>query len=613
MEKGILRNLKIVAKLVLRINPTCVILLTMTNLEVAKLLRSVAAALTLKKANLLDGNKVSLFQVRAYENAATSIENLTSEIEDLWEEDKLGDIPGVGESLKKYLNELFKNGKVEHFEKIMKAFDPIIFEFLEIPGVGPKTAEELAKYKIKSLGDLKKRLKNGELVREGFSVKVAEKILSGLEELSSRTGRMLLPYASSYADKILEYLKNNPKVLAADALGSLRRQVSTVGDLDFAASAKDPTDVINHFVKMPGITQIVDQGKSSATVVLASGLHVDLLVGKPESYGALLQHFTGSKNHNIRLRNIANEQGLSLSEYGVKNTKSGHIIPTKTEEELYKILKMDTPAPEIREDTGEIEAALAHRLPKLVEFKDIKGDLHLHSNFQLEPSHGSGANTIQDLINKAKGLGYEYVGISDHPPAFTTHTRSEIIKLIEKRTKFIHSLKKSTKNIQILNGLEIDIVGDGSLSVPDEALKTLDFCIAGIHSGHRSHKDILTKRIIKALMSPYVDIISHPSGRLLNERDSFEADWEEIFRVAAKNNKVLEINGYPNRMDLRDDLVRQAKEFEVKFVIDTDAHEVSQMENMKFGVAVARRGWAQSSDIINTWDWKKIAQWFNIN
>jgi DNA polymerase (family X) len=575
-----------------------------SNQAVAKLLRSVAAALNIKKA--------SIFQVRAYETAADAIEHLTSSAKDLWEEEKLDLIPGVGENLQNYLSEYFKTGKVSHFESVVQGIPPQTFDFLDISGVGPKTALELSKIGVKNLENLEKLLKNGELTKRGFSEKIAAKILLGLNELTNQTGRMLLPYASEYAQKILEYLKKGPGVVAADPLGSLRRQVATIGDLDFAAAAEDTEKVVDYFTKMPGTQRVLDKGPNKANTVLNTGLEVDLLVGKPNTYGALLQHFTGSKHHNIKLRTHAEKKGLSLSEYGVKETKTSKVIPTKTEEEIYKMLNMQTPAPEMREDAGEIEAAISGKLPKVIEFRDIKGDFHLHSNFPLEPSHGPGINDIEEIVDMAVKKKYEYVGISDHSPSFTNHSKEQILKLIEKRTKVIQEMKKNKKSIRVLNGLEIDILGDGSLSVPDEALKTLDYCIAGIHSGHKGTKEVLTKRILKALESPYIDIISHPTGRLLNQRDSYDADWEVIFKYAAKYNKLMEINAFPNRLDLRDDLVRMAVTLGVKFIIDTDAHQVSQMDNMPFGVSVARRGWVEAKDVVNTWQWKDLAKWFSI-
>ncbi len=577
-----------------------------SNPQVAKLLRSVAAALNL--------NKESIFQVRAYETAADAIEHSTSSVKDLWEEGKLGDIPGVGKNLQLYLGEYFKEGKVSHFESIMKKYDPFLFELLDIPGVGPKTALQLSQLSLKSFNDLKAKIESGELEKIGLSEKAGQNILKGLEELTGRSkDRMLLPFAGAQADKILEYLKKGPGVKAADPLGSLRRKVVTIGDLDFAVATTKPEEFIEYFVNMPGVSQVTDKGEFKAVVVLSTGLHVDLLIGPPESYGALLQHFTGSKHHNIRLRTFALKKGLSLNEFGVTTVKTNKLVPTKTEDELYKLLNMDTPEPEMREDAGEIEVALAHKTPKLVQPDDIRGDLHLHSNFpMIHPSHGQGVNEIEEIIKKAISMGYEYVGISDHPPGFRTVSEEEMIKTLESRSKLIEQLKSSHHNIRVLNGLEIDILPDGTLSVPNKILESLDYCIAGIHSSHRSEKEKMTNRILKALENPYVDIISHPTGRILNERDSFDADWDKVFEFCAKNNKLLEINAFPNRLDLRDDLVRQALKVGAKFVIDSDAHEISQMDNMKYGVSVAKRGWVTSEDVVNTWEWKKFAKWFNI-
>jgi DNA polymerase (family 10) len=278
------------------------------------------------------------------------------------------------------------------------------------------------------------------------------------------------------------------------------------------------------------------------------------------------------------------------------------------------MLKMDTPDPENREDNGEIEAALQHKLPKLITLKDLKGDLHLHSSFPFKnPSHGPGADSLKDIVKKAKSLDYKYVGLSDHPSGHKTADLEQMKKEIQSRSREIEQLKSSNKSIRVLNGLEIDILPDGTLSVPNELLETLDYVIAGIHSGHRqTTKEQMTKRILTALENPHVDIISHPTGRLLNERDSYDADWDAIFKYAGEHNKLLEINSFYNRLDLRDDLVKRALEFGVKFVIDTDAHEISQMDNMMFGVSVARRGWAESKDIVNSWDWKEFAKWFKI-
>src|SRR3990167_6421089 len=376
-----------------------------------------------------------------------------------------------------------KTGNVFEIRAYENAADNIEHSTSEIKDLWEE--RKLVKSGVISLGDLKSKIIKGD--------------------------RMLLPYAFAQAQRILDYLKKSKDVLEVHSLGSLRRMVATIADLDFSASSKNPQKVVDYFCQMPGIDRIIEKGDTRATIILQSGLQVDILVGQPESYGALLQHFTGSKAHNIKLRTLAQANGLTLSEH----TK------TKTEEEFYKLLNMDIPASEIREDTGEIEASLNHKLPKLVEIGDIRGDLHLHSNYPIKsPSHGPGADSIEEIVKKAIDLGYEYVGISDHPPGFTSVSKEEIISWVQKRAKVIQSM--NTKSIRVLNGLEIDILGNGDLSVPDEALETLDYCIAGIHSGHRND---ITKRLMLALQNPHVDIVSHPTNRLLNERDSSEADW----------------------------------------------------------------------------------------
>ncbi|KKS71177.1 MAG: PHP domain protein [Candidatus Daviesbacteria bacterium GW2011_GWA2_42_7] len=580
--------------------------MSFSNSNVAKMLRGVAAAYTLKKA--------TIFQIRAYENAADAIEHSTSEVKDLWDDNQLDQLSGIGPGLRGYLDELFKTGKVKHWEETKKGIPEAVFEFLDIPGVGPKTALELSKFGVKSIKDLEDKLKSGELIRKGFSEKVAIRIGSALRRqvVGIKDGRMLLPYAFVQAEKVLEYLKKSPDVVQADALGSLRRMVATVGDLDFAVATKNPEGIVRHIVSMPGVAQVVDKGDTKATVRLGSGVQLDFLLTHPDGYGALLQHFTGSKQHNIHLRTIAQKKGFSVSEYGVKKVKGEEIIKCEMEEELYEMLGMETPVPEIRENTGEIEAALEHKLPKLIELKDIKGDLHIHSSFPIEPSHDLGLDSPEDMIAEAKKMGYSYLGLSEHQPSVANHTPEQMVELIKRKAKLVEHINSSDRNTRVINLLEIDIMPDGSISVPDEALKLLDFAIAGVHSVHRMDKDKMTVRILKALANPYVKVLTHPTGRLLNERESFEADWPRIFEFAAKNNKALEINSFPNRLDLSDSLVREAKRYGVKFVINTDSHEASQMENMRFGVAVARRGWATKEDSVNAWDFKKFAKWFGI-
>lgn len=584
----------------------------MTNLEIAGLLRKVAAALTVKGE--------MFFKITAYDKAADAIEHSSTEIKDLWETGKLDTLPGLGEHLRKYLEELFKEGKVKHFEKIVSGLPAGMFEILDVPGIGPKTAYKIAKsLKIKSISDLKRVASSGDLSKiPGFGGKTALEILLGIEELSRRGGRMLLPYAWNLAQEIVDNLKKSPDILEAVALGSLRRMVATVGDIDIAASVKNSTKAIDFFTKLSQVARVVNRGEHKATVVLKNDKQIDFMVTTADRFGSLLQHFTGSKMHNIHLRKIANEKGLSLSEYGIsKFHKEGNqfaadlLIRCKSEKEFYKILGMDYIPPEIREDAGEIEAAIVHQLPKLVELKDIKGDLHIHSDFNIETSHDLGVNSLLELATKGKELGYEYLAITDHNPAVSTHTAKQIETLLEKRLKLVEQIN-SSRGIKLLNSLEVDIMVDGKLAVPDEILSELDLVVASVHSSFDQGKDVVTKRVLKVLTNPNVNIFAHPTGRLIGSREGYELDWEKIFETCKKNNKALEINSWPERLDLPDILVREAIRAGVKLVVSTDSHAVTHMDNMKFGLAVARRGWVRQKDILNTLRWVDFAKYFRI-
>ena len=356
--------------------------------------------------------------------------------------------------------------------------------------------------------------------------------------------------------------------------------------------------------------RVLSSGPTTSAVDLKNGLRADLKVQPPEAFGALLQHYTGSKNHNIKLRELALKKGHSLSEYGIKTR--GKLHKFESEEAFYKYLGMDWIEPELRENTGEIETAIVHKLPNLVKLTDIKGDVHLHSSYPIEPSHDLGANSFAEILKKGQSLGYEYIGLSDHSPGVSTHTSKQIIELVKNRRENIEKLKYSNKKVKVLNLLEIDILTNGELSVPEDGLKLLDGSIAGIHSSHSQDKKTITKRLLNAIVSPYVQVISHPTGRLLLQRESYEADWEKVFEACVKHKTMLEINSWPSRLDLPDTLVREAISHGVKFVINTDAHQIDQMDNMKFGISVARRGWATKGDIVNTLPWVEFREHFRV-
>lgn len=574
-----------------------------SNKDIAKILREISAAYQAKGENR--------FKIVAYENAATGVEHATSELKDLWDEGKLDTVPGLGKSIQEHLNELFKTGQVKHFEAVKKDLPEGMFALLDVVGLGPKSAYKLAKdLHLKDVEDLEKAASSGQ-IRDlpGFGAKSEQEILTAIGELKNKKGdRYKLTEAFPIADRILKYLKSHKDCQRAEPLGSLRRMVATVGDIDIAVASKNPELIIEHFKKFKEISRILDAGPRKAAVLLKNGMHVDLIAQPTDAFGALLQHFTGSKNHNVALREYALKKGYSVSDYGIK--VKGKIKKFTTEENFYNFLGIDYIEPELREDTGEIQAGLNHKLPKIVNLNDIKGDIHLHSSYLIEPSHDLGENSFKEIILKAKSLGYSYVGLSDHSPGFSTHSQKQIVDLVKRRCENIEQLKNSSKEMGILNLLEIDILTNGELSVPEEALKLLDGSIAGIHSSHKQDKKTITKRLLAAINSPYVQVISHPTGRLLLERESYEADWPAVFEACKKTKTLLEINSWPSRLDLPDTLVKEAIKYGVKFVINTDAHEIGQMDNMIYGVSVARRGWATCDDVVNTLSFQEFKRWF---
>lgn len=590
----------------------------LNNRQLARLLRSVAAALTVK-----DENKYK-FPIIAYERAADSIEHSSSEIKDLWDEDKLSELAGVGSSITAHLNELFKKGRVKHFEEIFSGLPQAMFELLDLQGIGPKTAFKLAKtLKLKNPQTAVKDLKlavNKQKVRSipGFGGESELKIAKSLEEYSSKSQRIVLPVANQIAQELVEYLKQNPEVIRADPLGSLRRKCSTVGDIDIAVSSQKPKSVIKHFIDYPQKKRLLESGSTTSSLLLKTGYQVDLMIQPASAYGALLQHFTGSKHHNIKLRELALKNGYSLSEYGMRKTKKGtrlekggeknleprgKLIKFASEEAFYHKLGLSWIPPELREDTGEIEAASKNKLPKLVEVSDIKGDPHLHSNFPIEPSHDLGENPMEEHLKKAKALGYQYLAFTEHNPSLSQHTPEQFINLVKKKKELIEQLNSSwvkKMSIKAYNSLEVDIRPDGRLAIPEKAFDYLDFIIVSIHSSFDLNKKIMTERVLKAFSHPKAKILGHPTGRILNQREGYELDWERIFEFCKQNKKYLEINAFPDRLDLPDFLVKEAVKYGVKMVIATDSHQVSQMDLMPYGVYVARRGWAGKKDILNT-------------
>ena len=555
----------------------------MTNLQIAELLRQIAASYQFQDS------KKNFFKISAYERAADATEHATSELKDIWDESKLEDVPGIGPSIAQHLDELFRTGKSKHFDEVMKGIPEEAFKLMKLPGIGIKTAMKLLK--------------------EGDKDDVSEK-LKEVETLEKKEKRQLLPYASVIALEIIGYLSVNKSVKKINPLGSLRRQVATVGDIDISVATDNPVEVLNHFVKFPKTQKIIEKGEHSASIIVPGGVQVDVIAQEPDSYGSLLQHFTGSKHHNIALREHALKKGLSLNEYGIKKVgedpKTAKYKKFETEEEFYKALGLDWVPPELREDMGEIEAAKVDKLPKLVELSDVKGDLQMHSSFDIETSHDVGESSMEDLVKKANELKYEYIAFTEHNPSKKGHTSDNIVEILKRKREKVDKLNYSIKNKgngvtqKVFNSLEIDINVDGSLPVPDAGLETLDFALVSIHGSFRLLKDEMTKRVLAALAHPKVKIFAHPTGRKIQEREGIELDWPRVFDFCLKNNKWIEINCDPMRLDLPDTLVHEAVKLGVKLTLGTDAHHEDGMNNMLWGISVARRGWAERKDIINT-------------
>jgi len=580
----------------------------MTNLEIAEVLRHVAASYKLKD------EKKNRFKIIAYERASDAVEHLSSEAKDLWDDGKLKDVAGIGESIAAHLDEIFRTGKSKHFSEVMKGLPESMFELMKVPGIGAKTAFRLSsKFKSKisasdPIGSLEKLAHKGEIAKlPGMGEDSQDAILKSIKEVKGRTIRLLLPYATQIADEIIEYLLEAKFVKSADALGSVRRKASTVGDVDIACATNYPKKAIEYFTSYPKASRVLEKGERTAGIVVAGGRQVDLMVETPDAYGALLQHFTGSKHHNIALRELAIKKGFSLSDYGIYIKKKGKKILKKipTEEEFYKFIDMDWIPPELREDMGEIEAALNHTLPKLVDLSEIKGDLQIHSDFDIETSHDIGESTMFDLVAKANELGYEYIAFTEHNPSRGKHSDKQIIDILKRKKEKIYKLNnelriKNKGLKRIFNSLEIDMLPSGKLPVPDEGLELLDFALVSIHSSFRQSRDEATNRVIAAMSSPKVKIFAHPTGRKLGKREGVDLNWEKILEFCKSKNKWLEINAEPMRLDLPDILVKDAVNIGIKLTLGTDAHHVNGMDNMPWGVSVARRGWAQIGDIVNT-------------
>ncbi|NOY15132.1 MAG: hypothetical protein GXP43_02845 [bacterium] len=580
------------------------------NQQIAWLLRAIAAAYTIKNG--------PYFKIVAYNNAADEIEHLTTPITYLWQQNRLDEIPNVGQHIKKHLDELFRTGQSKHFNRLLGDIHPAVFILIKVPGIGAKTADKLTKHFkfpkkseekiIKTLISLAKQAKIQQIA--GFKAKSQERLAKlaaeYLADISPK--RFLLSEALEVAEPFISFLQQHQDLIKeAVVLGSLRRRLPTVGDIDIAAKTNKPDQVVKLCSKYPFFKEYETAGSNKARIVLTNGYRIDLVTSPAFKFGSLLQHLTGSKFHNIALRERALEKGYSVSEHGIKDLRTKKLHHFDNEVDFYKFLGLQWIPPELRENKGEIELAERFKLPQLIDKNDVLGDFHIHSDFDISTSHDLGRSGLKDLVIKAKNLKYHFLAVTDHNPkkALASDQKAGLFK---KRNRLIDKVSQQF-DFCLFKSLEVDINPDGSLAIEKNLLDLFDFIIVAVHSRFDMSSSAMTDRIIKALAYPKVKILAHPTGRILNKRKGFEADWPKIFKVIKKRSQAIEINASPYRLDLPDDLVRLAVKTGVKMTIGTDAHADKDMDWMKFGVWNARRGWAGPDDIINTWSIEKLKKW----
>ena len=569
----------------------------MKNQELAKIFYEIADYLKMEEVS---------FRSYAYQRAATTLETLEEDIREIYQEGgkkALEKIPTIGKNIAEKIEEYLKTGKIKTYQRLKKKTPINLEEISAIEGMGPRKAKILyQKLNIRNLKNLEKAAKAHKIAPLfGFGEKTEKNILEGIKFLKRSKGRFLLGEILPKTKEVQEKLEDLKEVIRVSPAGSVRRMKETIRDIDFLVISKIPAKVMDFFVSLPGVVKIWSKGQTKSSVRTQEGFDMDIRVVPKQSYGSALQYFTGSKEHNIVTRRIAIDKGLKLNEYGVFRGK--RMVAGKTEEEVYKILGMQWVPPEIRENQGEIELALKKQLPKIIGYHDILGDLHCHSDWN------GGENPIREMVKAAQAMGYQYLGIADHTKFLRIeHGLNE--KQLSQQRKEIDKLNQKLKGFKILQGAETNVLNDGSIDIKDEALKKLDYAIAGVHSSFKMERERMTERIIKAMKNPYIKILSHPTGRILKRRDEYQCDFDKILRAAKQFNVALEINAYPGRLDLNDQNIRRAKEAGVKMVINTDSHHKDQLRFMEFGIAQARRGWAEKIDIINTQPLEKLLKFF---
>jgi len=559
----------------------------MNNREIVALFGEIADYLEVKGENP--------FRVRAYRRAAQAIEGLAEDVSVLAARGGLLEVPGIGKDLAAKITEYLSTGAIPYLEGLRAEIPAGVIELMRIHGVGPKTAkllyEQVGVDSVEKLEALARAHRLAGL--PGIKAKTEENILKGIAVWRSGRERMPLGAALLLAEDILPRLRALPEVRQIEAAGSLRRMKETVKDIDILVTSSSPARVMEVFVGLPNVAEVLAHGETKSSVRLREGIQTDLRVVEPESFGAALQYFTGSKQHNIRVRELAQRRGLKVSEYGVFEEQSNRRVAGKTEEEVYAAVGLPWFPPELREDGGEIEAALEGRLPALVSVADIRGDLQMHSTWS------DGAHPVAELVERVRAKGYRYMALTDHSRAVTVAggmTEERLLGMVEE----VRALNRTLRGFRILAGCEVDILGDGSLDFPDEILRRLDIVLVSVHSRFKMSRDEMTARIVRAVSHPLVHILAHPTGRLIGERAAYEVDMEAVLTAARQAGTAVETNASPSRLDLNDHHARRAKALGVPVVISTDAHRIGQLDYMRFGVSVARRAWLGPQDVLNT-------------
>jgi DNA polymerase (family 10) len=588
----------------------------MTNKEIANILFEIGDVLELKRPT-------DRFRFLAYRQAGQKIATWREDLKSIYEREGtkgLEKVPGVGEGIAEKIEELLKTGKSRYLDKIKKGLPMGELEFSKIPSVGPINARKLHKLtKAGSINELYRILKTKKKLGS-FGEKTLSNVARGIEILKSSKGRHLISEVLPLAQKTVTMLRGRAEVQCADYVGSLRRMKETIGDIDIIAASREPVKTITAFVESVG-GKVLARGEAKATLVNVDHIQIDLEILPREEYGSLLQHFTGSKEHNIAFRSYLQSKNLSFSEHGIKKLKNGQwpvsvgakhtildkikmgeIVKCPQETDVYRLAGMEWVPPELREDRGEIAAALKHSISKLVTVKNIRGDLQMHS------TRSDGTATLAELYRKAKELHYDYIAITDHSQGLGIAGGQDARRLKQQLGE-IRTWNQKHASPEILASIEVDIRADGQLDMNHELLKELDIIVGSVHSSFRQSQEVVTNRLLKAIGTGLVDILGHPTGRLLGRREGIDADWPKIFQACVKYHVALEINSFPDRLDLPDNLIIEAKRLGAKFAVNTDAHSLEHLDFMFYGVATARRGWLEPKDIINTWPIGKLKSW----